>query len=63
MQNSAGGRFGKDRLREAIRSSAAQLAAEIVRAILEHHAAFRGDCRPMDDVTFVIVKAKDDRSQ
>jgi sigma-B regulation protein RsbU (phosphoserine phosphatase) len=63
MPNMAGEQFGKERLREAIRSAAAQSAAQIVQTILQHHAAFRGDCRPMDDVTFVIVKAKDDRSQ
>jgi len=39
--NAAGEQFGKPRLRAAI---------------LESLAKFRGDCRPVDDVTFVVVK-------
>jgi sigma-B regulation protein RsbU (phosphoserine phosphatase) len=63
MPNHAGEQFGKERLREAIRSSAMLPAAEIVQTVLERHAVFRGECRPMDDVTFVIIRVKDDGPQ
>ncbi len=56
MPNAAGEQFGKERLREAIRGAAAKPAAEIVQAILDRLALFRGDTRPADDVTFLIVK-------
>jgi sigma-B regulation protein RsbU (phosphoserine phosphatase) len=59
MPNEAGEQFGKQRLRDAIRNSASQPAEEIVQAILTQHSAFRGNCRPTDDVTFVIIKVKD----
>ena len=54
--NAAGEQFGKPRLRAAIRAASAGTAREIVAAILEALAKFRGDCRPVDDVTFVVVK-------
>jgi sigma-B regulation protein RsbU (phosphoserine phosphatase) len=54
--NAAGEQFGKPRVREAIRAAAAGTAAQIVAAILESLAKFRGACRPVDDVTFVVVK-------
>jgi sigma-B regulation protein RsbU (phosphoserine phosphatase) len=56
MPNAAGEQFGKQRLREAIRAAASGTAAEIVRAILDRLTAFRGDSRPVDDVTFVVIK-------
>src|SRR5262249_15026849 len=56
MPNSVGEQFGKPRVREAIQSAAAGTASEIVKAILDRLTAFRGDCAPVDDVTFVIVK-------
>jgi sigma-B regulation protein RsbU (phosphoserine phosphatase) len=56
MPNAAGEQFGKQRLREAIRAAAAGTAREIVQAIIDRLTAFRGDCRPVDDVTFVIIK-------
>jgi phosphoserine phosphatase RsbU/P len=55
--NAAGEQFGKERLREVIRRSAAGTAEEISRAIRDRLAAFRGDSRQLDDVTFVVVKA------
>jgi sigma-B regulation protein RsbU (phosphoserine phosphatase) len=57
MPNSSGEQFGKERLREAIRSAASETAAEIVESILARLTEFRGDCRQTDDVTFVVVKA------
>jgi serine phosphatase RsbU (regulator of sigma subunit) len=56
MPNSAGEQFGKPRVRDAIQSAAAGTASDIVTAILDGLAAFRGDCAPVDDVTFVVVK-------
>jgi sigma-B regulation protein RsbU (phosphoserine phosphatase) len=56
MANSAGELYGKDRLRAVVRDSADRTAADIVQAILDSLTAFRGDCRPADDVTFVVVK-------
>ena len=56
MPNEAGEQYGKDRLRAVIRASAARPAAEISRAILDSLVAYRGACRPADDVTFVVVK-------
>jgi serine phosphatase RsbU (regulator of sigma subunit) len=54
--NPGGEQFGKERMREAIRGAAAGSAAEIVQAILDRLATFRGECRPVDDVTFVVLK-------
>jgi sigma-B regulation protein RsbU (phosphoserine phosphatase) len=56
MPNAASEQFGKERLREVIRRASAQPAKEIVQAILAALTEFRGDCRPTDDVTFVVVK-------
>jgi sigma-B regulation protein RsbU (phosphoserine phosphatase) len=56
MRNTAGEQFGKRRLRDAIRGAALGGAEEIVRAVLDRLAVFRGDCRPGDDVTFVVIK-------
>jgi sigma-B regulation protein RsbU (phosphoserine phosphatase) len=57
MHNSRGEQFGKSRLRDAIKQSASKSAAEITETILARLAEFRGDSRPTDDVTFVILKA------
>jgi serine phosphatase RsbU (regulator of sigma subunit) len=56
--NAAGEQFGKDRMREAIRSAANGTAAQIVQAVLDRMADFRGDCPAVDDVTFVVIKAQ-----
>lgn len=45
-------------LRAVIRATAARPAAEISKAILDSLVAFRGACRPADDVTFVVVKVE-----
>jgi sigma-B regulation protein RsbU (phosphoserine phosphatase) len=56
MPNEAGEQFGKLRLRDVIRGAASGGAGDIVRAILDRLADFRGDCRSVDDVTFVVIK-------
>jgi serine phosphatase RsbU (regulator of sigma subunit) len=56
MPNNAKEQFGKERLRATIREFAEKPAAAIVQALLDRLTAFRGECRPVDDVTFVIVK-------
>ena len=54
--NAAGEQFGKQRLRDAIRSSASGPASGIVAAVLESLGKFQGERRAVDDVTFVVVK-------
>jgi sigma-B regulation protein RsbU (phosphoserine phosphatase) len=58
MPDLKGEPFGKDRLREIIRSSAAASASasEIANAIRTQLVAYRGDARQVDDVTYVVVK-------
>jgi sigma-B regulation protein RsbU (phosphoserine phosphatase) len=56
MPNAVGEQFGKQRLRDAIRDSAAGSAGQIVQAVLDRLTTFRGDRRPTDDVTFVVLK-------
>jgi sigma-B regulation protein RsbU (phosphoserine phosphatase) len=56
MPDPNGDAFGKDRLREVIRTSARGSAADISTAIRERLVAFRRDARQVDDVTFVVVK-------
>jgi phosphoserine phosphatase RsbU/P len=57
MPNSAGEQFGKQRLREAIQAAGEGSAEQISQAIRDALAKFRGDAKPVDDVTFVVVKA------
>jgi sigma-B regulation protein RsbU (phosphoserine phosphatase) len=54
--NAAGDTFGKDRLREVIRTTASRTADEIVKAVLAALNTFRGQQRATDDVTFVVAK-------
>ncbi len=56
MPNVTGEQFGKDRLRDIIRASAAGSADSIAAAVREHLTAFRGDVKSVDDVTFVVIK-------
>jgi serine phosphatase RsbU (regulator of sigma subunit) len=56
MPDAEGEPFGKDRLREAIRASAAGSAEAIAGAVRDRLVSFRGDARQVDDVTFVVVK-------
>jgi sigma-B regulation protein RsbU (phosphoserine phosphatase) len=61
MPDAKGEQFGKDRLRNVIRESAAGSAAEIAQTIRDRLAAFRGDTKQVDDVTFVIAKVVSSR--
>jgi sigma-B regulation protein RsbU (phosphoserine phosphatase) len=61
-QNAQGEQFGKDRLREVIRSAAAASSGQIVQAVVAALGAFRGDVPPADDVTFVIAKVVDEHA-
>jgi phosphoserine phosphatase RsbU/P len=56
MPNSAGEQFGKQRLREAIQTASEGSAEQIAQAIRDALSRFRGDAKPVDDVTFVVVK-------
>jgi serine phosphatase RsbU (regulator of sigma subunit) len=56
MPDAKGEPFGKDRLRDVIRESAAGSAAVVARAVRDRLAAFKGDAKQVDDVTFVVVK-------
>ncbi|MBN1510639.1 MAG: SpoIIE family protein phosphatase [Phycisphaerae bacterium] len=54
--NEAGEMFGKDRLREVLRSHATQPAEAIRQAITDAVVAFRGSHPQEDDITLVVVK-------
>ena len=56
MPDAKGEQFGKDRLRDVIRESASMSAEEISATLRDRLAAYRGEARTVDDVTFVIVK-------
>jgi sigma-B regulation protein RsbU (phosphoserine phosphatase) len=56
MPDVKGEPFGKERLRELIRATAAEPAAAVAQTIRDRLVAFRGDARQVDDVTFVVVK-------
>ena len=56
MPNASGEQFGKARLRDTIRECAAGSADGIARAVRDRLTAFRGDAKPVDDVTFVVIK-------
>jgi sigma-B regulation protein RsbU (phosphoserine phosphatase) len=57
MPNAAGEQFGKARLREVIQGAARGTAEQVVQAVCDSLARFRGDTRAVDDVTFVVLKA------
>jgi sigma-B regulation protein RsbU (phosphoserine phosphatase) len=54
--NKEGDMFGMERVHELIRSYAHLSAAEISEKIIDEVTRFRGQERPEDDLTFVIVK-------
>jgi phosphoserine phosphatase RsbU/P len=56
MPNSAGEQFGKQRLRSVIQTAREETAEQIAQAIRDALAEFRGDAKPVDDVTFIVVK-------
>ena len=47
--NDAGEQFGKDRLRTVLSANASLPAQQIIDALVQELAAFRGDCRQTDD--------------
>lgn len=49
--------FGKERMREIVRTNADRPAKEIGDAILEALKTFRGAAPVLDDITFIIAKA------
>jgi serine phosphatase RsbU (regulator of sigma subunit) len=57
MPNSDGELFGKPRLRQAIQAAREGTSEQIAQTIRDALAKFRGDAKPVDDVTFVVVKA------
>jgi len=56
MHNPEGGMFGKDRLKDIIRSHAESSAAEIVHNIMSALEQFRYPIEKEDDVTLVVIK-------
>jgi serine phosphatase RsbU (regulator of sigma subunit) len=54
--NAANEQFGKGRVREAIRAASSGTAAAIAEAVRARLCEFRGECRQVDDVTFVVIK-------
>ena len=58
-ENHLSEKFGKFRLRQIIRQHSQFSAQEIVNAILSALEEFRGTAPQNDDVTLVVVKAKE----
>jgi sigma-B regulation protein RsbU (phosphoserine phosphatase) len=58
MNNEAGEMFGKDRVKQIIRSNASASSREIIAAITEALKRFRGNKLPDDDVTMVVIKVQ-----
>ena len=54
--NSSGEQFGKDRLRDVIRSAARGSAEDIARAVSDACRSWRGEREQNDDITLVVVK-------
>ena len=58
MPNEAGEMFGKDRLKEIIRTNNSASARGILAAITEALNGFRGRKQPEDDVTMIVIKVE-----
>ena len=56
MPNSRNEPFGKERLRQILRTTATESAEQIAEVVREELLGFRGKVNPVDDITFVIVK-------
>jgi len=56
MHNEAGEMFGKDRLKEIIRTNNSASARGILTAITDALNRFRGSRQPEDDVTMIVIK-------
>jgi serine phosphatase RsbU (regulator of sigma subunit) len=52
--------YGKERLKEIIRTNYSATAKEIVTMITDNLKIFRGSKQPEDDVTMVVIKVKND---
>ena len=61
MRNETDDMFGKERLREIIRTHYSATAKEIIKIISDTLKEFRGSKQPEDDVTMVVIKVKDER--
>jgi sigma-B regulation protein RsbU (phosphoserine phosphatase) len=57
MRDPGGKRFGRDALRALVRAHAHRPPADILEAVLDALAAFRGPRAQEDDVTLVVLKA------
>jgi sigma-B regulation protein RsbU (phosphoserine phosphatase) len=60
--NLDGEMFGKDRLRELIRSNADQSAGTILNTVYEELKQFTAGRKNEDDITLVIIKANESSS-
>ena len=59
-RDEGGAFYGKERMREIVRTNAGAPAEAIGRALLDDLAAFRGSAAMLDDVTFIVMKATGD---
>jgi len=60
MRNEAGEMYGKERLKEIIRTNYTVTAKEIITMITDNLKIFRGSKQPEDDVTMVVIKVNGD---
>jgi len=58
MHNETGEMFGKDRLKEIIRTNNSASAKGILAAITNALNRFRGSKQPEDDVTMIVIKVE-----
>ncbi len=58
MHNEEGALFGKNRLKEIIRTNAYKTAKGIVGSIFDALTKFRGSRKPEDDVTMIVIKVE-----
>ena len=58
MHNEAGEMFGKNRVKDIIRSNTSATAKEIIALITDALDRFRGIKQPEDDITMVVIKVQ-----
>jgi len=58
MHNESGEIFGKDRLKDIIRTNASSTAKQIIAAIYDALDIYRGTKQPEDDITMVVIKVQ-----
>ncbi|MBW1864409.1 MAG: SpoIIE family protein phosphatase [Deltaproteobacteria bacterium] len=56
MHNETGEMYGKEKLKEIIRTNYSATAKEIITIIMDDLKKFRGSKQPEDDVTMVVIK-------